>query len=413
MNRTKRRHGSGSPLFLAALVALVALVPLPAAGESLQPNDPVIAGNGRFGFDLLERLIEDEPSENVFISPASISLALTMTLNGAEGETFDQMANVLGLTGLEIEDINSVNADLLEIDWARYGIEDLSIVNSLWADRGFSFEPGFMKVNRDVYGARITTLDLQDPETPERINAWVRDATRERIDRIVGVIPDFAVLYLINAVYFKGAWKEPFEEKNTEEEDFFLLDGTPTRVPMMFNSGSYRYLDGEGFQAIALPYGVGRICMYVLLPDRDVGLAGFLAGLDGGTWGEWIGELRSRGPRDGSLKMPRFELEYGVSLGDFLQPMGMAVAFDPARADFSRMIPEQVWIDEVKHKTYLKVNEEGTEAAAGTSVGIALSIMPERREPFRMVVNRPFFVAVRDNATGWILFMGVVADPRP
>ncbi|WP_434222969.1 serpin family protein [Limnospira platensis CENA597] len=217
-------------------------------------------------------------------------------------------------------------------------------------------------------------------------------------------------MYLINAIYFKGMWSEPFDKELTQEQPFTLIDGSTKLHPLMFQFGNYLYLENSDFQGISLPYGDdARFSLYVFLPRENVSLDRFYTQLNATQWEEWIKQMRSR---PGSIQLPRFKLEYEVGLNDSLKSMGMDIAFDPNQADFSNLTSDNnVRISEVKHKTFVEVNEEGTEAAAVTSVTVVTESTPSIPEPFSMVVNRPFFLAIRDNQTRTILFMGSIVNP--
>jgi serine protease inhibitor len=217
------------------------------------------------------------------------------------------------------------------------------------------------------------------------------------------------VLYLINAIYFKGNWQKEFSKSATQEQPFTLLNGTRKQHPLMSQSGKYRYYENPEFQAISLPYGSGRLSMFVFLPKPNVKQADFYRNFTSENWQQWMKQFSSR---SGQIVLPRFKLEYDITLNQALQALGMGVAFQD-QANFANMTPKEVKIDEVKHKTFVEVNEEGTEAAAVTSVGIrATSAPPPEEAPFKMVVDRPFFCAIRDNQTGTILFMGSIVDPK-
>ena len=236
--------------------------------------------------------------------------------------------------------------------------------------------------------------------------------TEGKIDRIIDRIEPEAVLFLINGIYFKGQWQISFDKEKTKEDIFRLAGGTQKKLPMMFQSRRFLYQKGKGFQAVALPYGAGRISMYVFLPDEQTTLDQFERNLTIENWQSWMNTFRFV---PGDLTLPRFKVEYDASLNDMLKALGMAEAFDPSRADFSGIAGpsagNRVFISEVKHKALAEVNEEGTVAAAVTSVGIFTTSAQPPQEPFTMKVDRPFFFAIRDNTTGVVLFMGSVADP--
>ena len=368
-------------------------------------------GNTGFGLNLFKAILEASPGENIFISPASVSLALAMTLNGAAGETRAAMAQALQLKEMSLEDLNAAFADLRSILQNPDPRVELSIANSLWARAGVAFHEDFLERNRNFYDARVTELDFDHPDAAKTINDWVREQTRGKIEKIVEPpIHPLTVLYLINAIYFNGAWSEEFDEKLTRELPFTLADGENRNHPIMYKEGEFRYLDGEGFQAVALPYGEnGRISMYVFLPDRDSSLEKFYKSLTPENWAQWMESFRSL---EGEVGLPRFKFSYEASLNDYLKALGMGVAFDMAAADFSAMrpVPPQLFIADVKHKTYIDVNEKGTEAAAVTSVEIRDTSAPLDR--FSMIADRPFCFAIVDDQTGSLLFIGSLTDPK-
>ncbi|MCX8037604.1 MAG: serpin family protein [Candidatus Sumerlaeia bacterium] len=400
------------PAFLfAALVALCLVSPAPAAEEAEKGDvqQRMAAATTQFGFRLFAELRKEKADQNIFISPASVAFALAMTYNGAAEETQRAMAKTLGYRKMSPRDVNTANAALIESLASADPAVELAIANSLWARKGIEFDPNFLFRNRKFYGAEMTVLDFSDPKAAPTINGWVSRHTKGKIEKIVAdPIPPQMVLYLINAIYFKGRWSRPFNKESTAERDFHLLDGRTKKHPMMAQGGKYLYLKHDNFQAVSLPYGQGRISLYVFLPDAESSLKAFCDSLTPETWADWMRRFRRT---DGDVVLPKFKLEYEKELNDPLKAMSMAVAFDPDKADFSEMTKEKVFISEVKHKTFVEVNEEGTEAAAATSVGIALTAMPMEQERFTLVVDRPFFVAIRDNQTGMLLFMGGIVEP--
>lgn len=380
-----------------------------SAPSVAQPGVQVVDLSGeknRFGFKLLAELITEPGAKNIFISPYSITTALTMTYNGAAGETKTTMAKTLGITAMTQEELNNKERALGTALQSGKDVE-LLIANSLWARKGVGFNSQFIKTNRDFYRAEVTTLDFNRPDAVVRINNWVKEKTRGKIERIVQQIKPEAVLFLINAVYFKGKWQEEFDPKATYEADFRVPGAEKRRVMMMRRSGKFHYFETPEFQAVELPYGDARVSMLVFLPQEEMDLVDFVKGLTPEKWQTWRAEFRSA---DGDLSLPRFKLEYEKGLKEVLQKFGMGVAFDLERADFSPMVKggQRVAIGEVKHKTFVEVNEVGTEAAGVTSVEMVLASVP--RERFSMVVDRPFFFAIQDNDTGVLLFLGAVTD---
>lgn len=368
----------------------------------------VVAANTRFSFKLFNQIYQQQENQNIVISPASISAALSMTYNGAKGETKEAIANTLELSGISLEEINQGNIELKQSLETTDEKITLNIANSLWLDQSTSFLPDFIQRVAESYKAQLTQLDFSDPNSAAEINNWVKDKTNSKIEKIVDRIEANQILFLINAVYFKAQWQTRFSEAATEASPFTLLDGSTKQHPLMNHSGDYNYLETDTFQAIHLPYGEGRWGFYVFLPKTDASLASFYENLTAENWQKWMKELRYNYV-PGSITLPRFTLEYDITLNDTLKALGMEIAFDPEQSDFSAMTETPATISQVKHKTFIEVNEEGTEAAAATSVGIVATSVPP--PPFSMVVDRPFFCAIRDNETGTILFMGSIVDP--
>ena len=377
-------------------------VATPVEGVSEARGNLVSADNS-FGFEVFRQLMEKDYDDNIFMSPTSLAIALTMTYNGASGETKEAMAKVLELQGMSLEEVNQTNAALLERLNNLGGDVLLKMANSLWVREGEEFRADFLKRNQEFYGAEISTLDFTDSKAPSIIDAWVKEKTGGKIEVIVEEIPSGVILYLISAVYFKGAWAVKFDQQHTREGDFTLLDGSKKKVPMMMTGAKgFKYLKGDNFEAVGLPYGDGKVRMYLFVPHRESSLNQFYKELSAGSWEEWMSQFQQT---ELVIVMPRFSLEYEIVLNDALANLGMGVAFDSGTADFSGMcIGGRIWIDEVKQKTYLEVNEEGTEAAAATSVRM-------KKGPMAVYVNRPFFCAIRDDETGAILFMGSIVEP--
>ena len=371
-------------------------------------DDRMTQGNSTFAFRLLRNTCKSGGQENVFISPLSVSVALSMTLNGAAGKTAEEMAGVLGVSQVSLDELNRSMADLtLALEDADSAVV-LTVANSLWCRQGFDLRPDFLKRNAEFYGAETASLDFSDPGAPAVINGWVKGATRGLIDQIVDSISRETMLYLINAIYFKGSWQIEFEPSLTEDGGFRLAGGGEKTVPMMNRSGSFRYGEDAALQVLRLPYGGGRIGMYIFLPRTADGLAELLQTLAERSLAEWAGKLRAR---DGDVSIPRFKIAYECALAPALKAMGMKDAFTAGAANFSKMADGELFISEVKHKAVVDVNEEGTEAAAVTSVEIKVTSVEAPRERFSFTADRPFFFVMRDDATGALLFMGTLYDP--
>ncbi len=374
-------------------------------GDALETSeDPdvssVASANTRFGFELLQDLRERDAGGNIFISPLSISIALTMTYNGAVGETERAMAEVLEIDALDLSTINNANKalrDSLENPDPRV---EISIANSIWSRQGVEFNPEFLERNRAFFGAEIASLDFSSPQATATINDWVNTNTNGKIKKIVERIDPQTLLFLINAIYFKGNWQDEFDKALTRPGTFHLPNGSEKQVQMMRREGEYPYFRGENFEATSLPYGDGRVNMYIFLPNRSSDLNKFLRNLNAESWEGWISQLQDRRQ---TMVLPRFKLEYEVRLNDTLEALGMGIAFGGG-ADFTGMGPN-LFISEVRHKTFVEVNEEGTEAAAVTAVVGVKSV------PSVFQADRPFFFAIYDAETETILFMGTVTEP--
>ena len=380
------------------------------APETVSIDTNVVTANTQFGFDLFNDIRKIEQDKNIFISPLSISIALAMTLNGASGETEQAMTNTLHLQGLGSESINMGYAGLRQALQVADPKVTLAIADALWARQGVPFKQDFLQRNTQFFGAEVSTLDFTDPNTLPTINQWVNTNTNGKITKILDEINPDTVLFLINAIYFKGTWQTEFDPSRTRDGTFYLATGAEKQIPMMTRTGDYPYYENyeAKFQAISLPYGDGRMSMYIFLPYPESDLNTFLDGLNTENWERWVSQFREQ---EVFLSMPKFKLEYEKTLNNPLQSLGMGIAFAPGAADFSRMadleaLGKNLYIGEVLHKAVVEVNEEGTEAAAVTSVGIRATSAPPA-----FMANRPFFFAIRDNETKTVLFMGTVVDP--
>lgn len=368
----------------------------------------IISGNNGLGFALLKEA-EPDSDGNIFISPTSLFLALAMTYNGAEDITGEEMSALLGVAGIDEGELNKASASLMSMLHSHAKDIELNIANSIWINQRYHFQVHFSKSVQDYYNAKIEEINVSDDESVKMINNWVKDATNGKIEDIVEapLNPDL-VSILINAIYFKGDWLYQFDKKKTEERTFYLGDGTEKTVPLMRLSEELSYLENDHFQAVSLPYKGEKMSMKVFLPKNDTSLDELHGMLTNENWQEW---LKLFNKKEGTILLPKFKLEYETELNDTLKKLGMESAFYKD-AHFTKMIqePDPIWIDKVKQKTYLDVNEEGTEAAAVTSVEMVTE-SSVADPPFYMEVNRPFFITLTDDETGTILFMGKINNP--
>jgi serpin B len=372
-----------------------------------------VEANLQFGFRLLHELDERRETPNLFFSPLSASLALTMVLNGARNETYRQMAHALGYGEQPVERINTENALLLHLLRSPDPKTETLVANSLWVQQGFSLLPSFLQACQKHYEAEVDSVDfMQDREgAAERINGWVKQNTKGLIPKLFEP-SDFSPLtrlVVVNTLYFKGKWQKPFDKQATREEEFHLEGGKVKRVPMMHQSGKFDYLRGDGFQAVALPYGAGELSFYLFLPDEGRSLQAFLKELTAERWAQWLKGFK---PMEGDVGLPRFRIEATYPLKEPLQAMGITDAFDPEKADLSGVAPltdGRLFITKALQKAVVEVDEEGTKAAAAT--GVVVSVTAYNPNRFTLIANRPFFFIIRHNATGAILFMGIVREP--
>jgi serpin B len=370
-------------------------------------TEQIIKADNQFGFDLFKRVLaNDDTSDNVFISPTSVALALAMAYNGADGATKTAMEETLKKNGLTAEEINQTYKSL--IDALKQLDPDvlLEIANSIWYRDDVEVMPDFINTNRAYYDAEVRSLKF-NAEARNIINAWVADKTHDKIKEVLDFIPPDAIMYIINAIYFKGIWKSEFEKAKTSDLPFYLKDGSVIQVPTMQQQDTFKYLNNELFSAIELPYGSGNFSMVIMLPENGKSTDDIVNQLSPETWSEWINGLSEK---EVVLHLPRFKFEYKKLLNDDLTDMGMGIAFSPD-ADFSKIDPTRdIMISRVIHKTFVEVNEEGTEAAAVTVIEfIETSIIGD--SPVYLYIDKPFLFVIKEKDTGAILFIGRVNNP--
>ncbi len=379
--------------------------PAPELPRALNATEVEVIGAGnRFAFDLLREA--SRPGDNLFLSPFSASLALGMTLNGAEGETWNQMREALGFGGLAEEEINAGYASLIQILTGLDPAVETAIGNSVWTRLGFPVRAEFVEVLREFFGAEATELDFAGPSASARINEWVRSATGGHIEDIVpDPIPPGVLMVLINAIYFNAPWTFEFDPDDTRTEPFYPEDRSTRTVPLMTILRDFPYLETSRFQAVDLPYGGGAFSMTVLVPRDGVGVDDVVALLDAAAWGDIATGFEET---EVELFLPRFRMEYERELKDDLAALGMVDAFSPGKADLTRLSPVDLWISSVLQKALVEVTEEGTEAAAATVVIGVTSAPPP---PVTVRADRPFLFFIRERLTGAILFVGKLAHP--
>ena len=377
----------------------------------------LVEGNSAFAFELYQALRkqEDNKDDNLFYSPYSISVALAMTYAGARGDTAEEMAATLHFI-LEQDGLHSafnwLDTKLAGRGEGAQGADDeafrLNIVNAIWGQKDYGFLMEFLDVLAENYGAGLRVLDFINETEKSRItiNDWVSDQTEGRIEDLIpqGVIDALTRLVLTNAIYFNAAWEYPFDKKTTADGPFYLLDGGQVSVPMMKQTESFGYTEGDGYQAVELLYDGGELSMVILLPASE-DFEAFEQGLEAQGVSDIISDLQ---PAEVGLTMPKFKFDSEFSLKDTLEGMGMELAFSGA-ADFSGMTgTPDLCISEVLHKAFVSVYESGTEAAAATAVVMRETAMPG--EPVEVTIDHPFIFLIRDIETGAILFVGRVLN---
>lgn len=369
----------------------------------------IVEAENEFGFELFRKIFASEMEyENIMVSPFSVSLALAMTYNGAGGETKKAMEETLKLYGLTPEEINTSYQMLLKALKSLDKKVILEIANAIFYRDNFHVESEFISTNKKYYDAEVSALNFGSPNALTTINDWVANKTHDKIDKILDNISGEQIMFLINAIYFKGIWQSEFDKKNTVKKDFYLENGSTVKTDFMQQENSVLFSSNEIFQAVQLPYGQGNYTMYVFLPQSGKSLQDIMENLGKESWKNWDENFMERNV---DVELPKFKFEYELTMNEVLTDMGMGIAFTRDVADFTGINRGGgLNIDYVKHKSFIEVNEEGTEAAAVTVVAIEFtSVGGTSKVPF--YVNRPFLFAITEKSTGAVLFMGTVKNP--
>lgn len=405
---------------LVVVFALPIAVVLAACGEgstapkqidqlprSLTSSEQLLAtGSTGFGLDLLREINNrTEPDRNVFISPLSASMALGMTASGAAGATLDSMRTTLGFQGMDIDDMDASYRSLIDLLRGLDPSVDFRIANSIWYRNELQVEQPFIDAATSYFDAEVSALDFDSPGAPGVINDWVNESTNGKIAKIVQTIPRDMVMYLINAIYFKGSWTTQFDKAKTRDEPFHSADGSVASVPMMHVSGTFPAAANGDYNAVELPYSGGAYSMVVVVPSGGQSVDSLIASLDPDSWDALLESLTKQ---SGDVYIPRFRLEWKDSLIEALTAMGMGIAFDGGSADFSGISTAgQLYISSADQKTFVAVDEEGTEAAAVTTIGGGVTSVSSAL----LRADRPFLFAIRERLSGTLLFIGKMATP--
>lgn len=358
-----------------------------------------------FAFDFFKKTVEASDKPNVFVSPLSVSIALGMMWNGADSDTKTEMETALKMSGFSVDEINDYYQHVLTTLPKTDPKTTLNIANSIWYKQGFSVKEDFLNTNKKYFDAEVRELDFDKEGAVDTINEWCAEKTNDLIQKPLDRISSDAVMYLVNAIYFKGLWKKPFYEDGTHEREFITESGNIVQANMMSLTSFFYYTEDDYAQYIDLPYGDGSFSMTVILPNYKKNVSDFLSYITLDTWNERLNAMDSTQIK---LNMPRFKNENRYELKNILQEMGMKKAFEDNMADFSGISEDaRVFISRVVHSTFVEVNEKGTEAAAVTIIEAEAT-----GEPFYQTfyANRPFLYVIREHTTGLILFMGKMGE---
>lgn len=370
----------------------------------------LIEADNAFGLELFQKIREESDKENLMISPLSVSVALAMAYNGADGSTKSEMEKVLKLNGLTTEEINASYKMLIG---ALQSLDEkvvFEIANAIFYADGFSVKPNFLSVNEDVYDAEVSKLNFGSPAAVETINDWVAEKTHDKIEKIIEQLHPLDRMVLLNAIYFYGTWTNEFDEEGTHNLPFIKKDGTAIEIPMMSKLEKLPYTSNNLFKAVKMPYGIGQYTMVVLLPAGGNNSQDIIDELSVSNWKNWLEsfEMTDRV----QITMPRFKYAFETQLKEVLQLMGMQKAFDESSANFSGITDDDLFISEAIHKSYIDVNETGTEAAAVTGLVFTTTSAGDQPPTVPFFVDRPFVYAITENDTGAILFIGEVNHPK-
>ncbi|CAN5548618.1 serpin family protein [soil metagenome] len=369
----------------------------------------IVEGNNAFGYDLYHQL--QTKKGNLFFSPYSISTALSMTYAGARGQTAQEMAHVLHLLAEQDKQHPGMAAVVAGLAGQKDGVR-LDVANALWGQKGQPFVADFLQLTKRYYGAGFHTIDFHNGEAArQEINAWVEKQTQDKIKDLLGPNSvDNASLVLTNAIYFKGDWLKPFAKGRTFKESFLVTPENQVKVDMMHLTDSFSYMEDDNFQALSLPYKGEAVSLIAFLPRTKDGLSKLEEQFKADMVNEALAKMKKSKV---IVSLPKFKMTSTFELADVLSKMGMPLLFQPGKADLSGIVASNdLFISRVVHKAYVDVYEEGTEAAAATAViAVRASAARPPSDPiFR--ADHPFVIAIRDNKTGSLLFLGRVANPK-
>ena len=376
-----------------------------------QQQEEMLQVSNDFSFNLLREVAAIEEKENIVLSPLSASIMLGMVMNGADGETLKQMKQALGFKDYPIEDINDYYNQLIDALPELDKTNKLKIANSIWVQQEFPIYDSFKNINKEYFYAKVDNVDFQSSgKVVQQINRWAAQNTNNLIKEVIkeNEITDQTIMILANALYFKGIWKEKFTKSDTQKRDFRLANGKTVAVDMMQQTEEFRYADVEGGKLLEMDYKEGKYCMDILLPKEGITLKQMISKLNAEQWNQWMGNMRTY---EVDVRIPKIEVKYDTNLTDPLKSTGMDLAFNPMAADFSKMSEIGLYLRLVKQFCYMKVDEEGTEAAAVTW-GVMDKATAAPFEPKTFYADRPYLMVIREKQYGTILFTAAIGNPQ-
>ena len=395
--------------------------------SSCNPDDPDNTENGKnitldeksaklieadnaFGLELFKTVRKNSSEQNIMISPLSVSVAFAMVYNGADTDTKAEMEKTMKLNGLTVEQINQSYNSLIKALMSLDKDVVFEIANAIFYAESFSVKSPFLDINKSVYDANISKLNFGSPTSVKAINDWVSVKTHDKISKIIDLLNPLDRMVLLNAIYFNGIWKNKFDEKGTHLLPFTKADGTNLDVPMMKKEEKLEYQENDVFGAIRMPYGTGQYNMIVILPGSGKNSQDIINSLNTTNWTSWMNAFKVTDPV--VVTMPRFKFAFETKLNNILTEMGMKKAFEAGVADFSKIANEDLYISSAVHKSYIDVNENGTEAAAVTSITISTTSIGNEPPKIYFNVNKPFVFAITEKGTNAILFIGELNNPE-
>jgi serpin B len=380
--------------------------PVPATIHLTEKGAAIIGKSNDFGIQLFQKVAVAEP-DNLMLSPLSASVALTMLMNGAKEETYSQINTMLGYDGMTADEVNEAYRSLVTQLLAADASVQLSLANAVWYRNSFVAKAAFLQTMQEAFDAQVQGLDFGSPAALTTINGWASDNTNGKIDKVLNEISSDAVMFLMNALYFKGSWSQKFDKNQTNEAAFHYHNGSTGYIPTMHGQVPARLVASPAYQAIEIYYGRKNFSMIILVPDADIDA--LTESLTPALWNDLTQQLDAGYERDVDLSMPQFSFDYEKNLNDALMALGMMDAFFPGIANLTGIADAALHVSFVKQNTFVDVNEDGTEAAAVTTIGIELTSAGDL--PPQFIVDRPFLFFIREQTTNTLMFAGKVMAP--